>query len=156
MKFLEGAWPLLIAVGPMKTTDAELEEMFAGYDRYFQRGERYALMSVTPRGAEGPGARERKKMADWAGSPRVYALSKKLCVGSATLVTNPIMQGALTAILWLWKPAAPHLAVRTVRDGVSFCLERLKAEGIAMPQGADAIRRAVDAEVGSIVSRLKR
>jgi hypothetical protein len=151
MRFLESAWPLLVTVGPMKTTDAELEEMFAGYERYFARGERYALMSVMPRGAEGPGARERKKLAEWAGSPHVYACSKKFCVGSATLVTNPIMQGALTAILWLWKPAAPHLAVRTVRDGVSFCLERLTAERIAMPQGADAIRRIVDAEVGPIV-----
>jgi hypothetical protein len=71
MKFLESAWPLLVAVGPMKLTDAELEEMFSGYERYFERGERYALMSVTPRGAEAPGARERKRMADWAGSPRV-------------------------------------------------------------------------------------
>jgi hypothetical protein len=78
-------------------------------------------------------------------------MSKQLCVGSATLVTNPIMQGALTAILWLWKPAAPHLAVRTVRDGITFCLERLTAEGIAMPQGADEIRRATHAAVESIV-----
>ena len=151
MKFIETGWPLLVAVGGMKTTAAELEEMFSGYERYFERGERYALMSVTPRAADGPGARERKRLADWAGSPRVYAMSKKLCVGSATLVTNPIMQGALTAILWLWKPASPHLVVRSVRDGLTFCLERLTAENVSMPQGADEIRRSIFRELEPVV-----
>ena len=151
MHFFEGAWPLLVSVGPMQTTDVELEQTWAGYERYFARGERYALMTVSPREAQSPGARERKRMADWANTPRVREFSKKLCVGSATVVPSAIMQGALTAILWLWKPAAPHLAVRTVADGLTFCLERLAAEKVPIPQGPEALRRAVNAEVAQIV-----
>lgn len=151
MRFFEGGWPLLVAINPVRTTDAELESMFAGYERYFARGDRYALMTVSPRGAESPGARERKRMADWASSPRVREFSRKLCVGSATVVTSAVMQGALTAIMWIWKPTSPHLAVRNVNEGMAFCFERLGAERISLPRKADELKRIILAELEGVV-----
>jgi len=149
--FFEGAWPLLVLVGPQRMASAEVDEMLKGFDRYFERGERYALLTVMPRGIQLPGARERKQMVDWASSATVRDFTAKLCVGAATLVTNPLMQGALTAILWLWKPPSPHAAVRSVSDGLDFCLERLAAERIPMAESPSVMRGAVDDELREIL-----
>ncbi len=132
MKFVLDVFPLVVAVGGLEYSDQEFKEMIAGYDALFARGERYALITYTPDGGALPSARDRKRIADWAESPRVRDLSKKLCVGSATVVQNALMRGALTAITWLWKPSAPHKAVSTPHEGVDWCLEQLEGAGIRM------------------------
>jgi hypothetical protein len=82
------------AFGGRGYSEQEFKEMVAGYDALFARGDRYALITYTPDGGELPGAKERKRIAEWAESPRVRDLSKKLCVGSATIVENALMREA--------------------------------------------------------------
>lgn len=132
MKFVLDVFPLVVSVGARTQTEAEFDEMVAGFDRLFERGDRYALINHTPDGAEVPNARARKRIADWADSPRVRSFSKKLCVGSATIVQSQLARGALTAIMWLWKPVAPHKIVTNPVDAVDWCLDRLTAENVPM------------------------
>ncbi len=139
MKFVLDVFPLVVAVGGLEYSEQELKEMMAGYDALFARGDRYALITYTPDGGQLPGARERKRIAEWAESPRVRDFSKKLCVGSATVVQNALMRGALTAITWLWKPAAPHKAVSTPNEGIEWCLDQLEGAGIRMPHARDQV-----------------
>ena len=76
-----------------------------------------------------PNARARKRIADWADAPRVRELSKKLCVASATVVAGPISRGALTAIMWLWKPASPHKAVANPSEAIDYSEVQRSVEG---------------------------
>jgi hypothetical protein len=141
-EFIETFFPLILHVGPQRYDDEQLQAMWDGWARYFERGQRYALVSLTRRDAESPPARVRKAMADWASSPAVREKSKALCVASATVVSSAMARGALTALMWLWKPAMPHSAVGTVAEALAFCLPRLEAAGL-MTEDAAALRAKV-------------
>ena len=140
MEFYEGSWPLLVSLGPKVYDRAAIELMQASFERYFLRGERYALVTVSPRGSTPPGAHERRAIAEWANSPRVRDYSKRLCVGSGTVVENALMRGALTAMMWIWTPVSPHKAVSTTDEAIDFALEKLKAANIPLPRGGEALR----------------
>ncbi|WP_053237436.1 hypothetical protein [Sandaracinus amylolyticus] len=139
-RLLEDAFPIIVSVAPMRYDDRTVDRMAELFEQHFQRGKRYAIISVTPAEAEAPDARQRKRIADWASSPRVRDMSRKLCVGSATLVKDALARGALTAILWVWKPANPHHVTTSVDDALDWCLAKLAEEKLAMPLGPDGTR----------------
>lgn len=139
MKFVLDVFPVVVTVGGLEYSDEEFSEMLAGYDELFARGERYALITYSPDGAQLPSARDRKRITDWANSPRVRDYSKKLCVGSATVAQNVLMRGALTAITWLWKPSAPHKAVGSPNEAIDWCLHQLEGAGVRVPFTRDQV-----------------
>lgn len=145
MEYYEGSWPLLVALSPKVYDRAAVAEMQASFERYFQRGQRYALVTVPPHGSTPPGANERKAIAEWANSPRIRDYSKKLCVGSASVVENALMRGALTAMMWIWTPASPHKAVSTADEAIDYCLEKLESGNVPLPRGGEALRVEVHA-----------
>jgi hypothetical protein len=115
----------------------------------FARGERYALISASPRDAVF-GAKHRKQVADWSNSSRVRQKSAELCIGSATLARDALSRGALTAVLWLFKPASPHEVVATPEEGVDWCIAKLRAAGVALPRSAAGLRAAALTHLASI------
>jgi len=140
VEYYEGSWPLLVALSPKLYDRAEVEQMQSSFERYFRRAERYALITVSPRGSTPPGANERKAIAEWANSPRVREYSKQLCVGSASVMENALMRGALTAMMWIWTPASPHKAVSTVDEAIDYALDKLKTSQVPLPRGGEALR----------------
>ena len=86
MRFVDTTFPLIVSVGSSAYDQAELDDMIRGFEKYFARGERYALLNYTPGKPTLPDARYRRLIAEWANQPRVRDLSRKLCVGSATVV----------------------------------------------------------------------
>ena len=136
VEFIEEAFPLVVCVMPAAMSPGMVDAMATGFERMFQKGERYALISCNRRGTASMLAKERRLIADWANQPRVRELSSKLCVGSATIVESPIQRAALTAILWFWTPASPHQAAGNAVEAVDYCAGRLEAAGMkaAMPR----------------------
>lgn len=139
--FVDDEFPLVVCISPRRHDERAVRLLAEGYERYFTRGKKYALITATPRDAITMGARERKAIADWAGSPRVRQKSSELCVGSATLVKDNLAKGALTAILWLWKPASPHHVATTPEEAVDWCIAQLQAAGVPMPSNPSEMRR---------------
>ena len=149
IRFIEDGFPLVLSLGPRVWRDDTIDEMAAGYERYFARGERYALISASPRDSVF-GAKHRKQVADWSNSSRVRQKSAELCVGSATLARDALSRGALTAVLWLFKPASPHEVVATPEEGVDWCIAKLRAAGVALPRSAAGLRAAALTHLASI------
>jgi hypothetical protein len=63
------------------------------------------------------------------------------------------MRGALTAILWFWKPPFPLEVVKTPEQGIDYCIAQLSKRGIALPTsplglGAHAVRLLASALAG--------
>ncbi len=44
LRFIDDGFPLVLSIAPRVWQDSTIEEMAAGYERYFTRGERYALI----------------------------------------------------------------------------------------------------------------
>jgi hypothetical protein len=149
VRFIDTHWPLLLCIGPQHWDEAAVREMTAGYEPYFERGERYALVSHTPRDSM-MGAKERKILTDWTNTPRVRQKSGELCVASSTVVRSTLARGALTAIMWLYKPASPHFAAATPAEGVDWCLAQLTEASVVFPRSPQKIRAAALADLDAV------
>lgn len=137
-------FPLLIHVQPAELTESAVRDMAASFDTYFARGERYAVLTLSPKDAVRPGAKERKRVADWVNSPRVKECTKRLCVGSATVTTGGALErGMLTALLWLWRPPFPLQAFGEVPAALDYALARLEESAVPLPRPKSEIRRQV-------------
>jgi hypothetical protein len=133
MRVLDECFPLLIGVAPARYDALALRQLKDAFERYFERGQLYAFVSVQPEGSAAPGAAERRLLMQWLESPRVQHYSRELCVGSAAVLDGAPMRGALTAILWFWKPPFPLEVVKTPEVGIDYCIAQLAERGVALP-----------------------
>ena len=140
MRFIDDAFPLLITVSAPVFDAKEVQSMADGFERYFARGERYSVLSTSPRDASVPAHAERKAIADWANHPRVRDFSKRLCVGSATVVHNALSRAALSIITAIWKPPSPLEVVPTIERGLDYCLQRIREEKLPLVKSTDLVR----------------
>ena len=140
LRFIDDAFPLIITISSPNFDANEVRSMSDGFERYFARGERYAVLSATPRNAPAPGQKERRMIAEWADHPRVRNFSKQLCVGSATVASNPLTRAALAVIMAIWKPAAPFEIAPSVDKGLDYCLRRIREERLPMAKPLELVR----------------
>src|SRR5690349_19932835 len=133
MRIVDFAFPLVATISPMKWDEGAVRKMAEAYDGFFDRGSPFAVITHTPDGAGMPGARERKMITAWTNTPRVKEMSAKLCVGSATVLSNPLMRGALTAMLWVWTPTSPMKSVATPEEAFEWCWEQMRQAGMPLP-----------------------
>jgi hypothetical protein len=143
VRFFDDFLPLLLVVSSARMDDGEFGEMKAGYERYFARNERYAVLTVSPGNFIRSGARERKQVADWLNTPAVVASTRRLCVASAAVLPSAVARGAVTALFWFWTPAFPLRPVPTVAEGLEFCFEALESAKMLLPRPAEAIHLGV-------------
>lgn len=142
VQFIDDYFPLVVCVSPSVYDETELRRLFDGYRAYFDRGERYALVSHSPKGGSEVSARARKAITDWANSPEVRRKSGELCVGSSTVVPNAVTRGVMTALLWVWKPSTEHHIAPNSDEAVDWCMGRLAAAGVPM-RSPERLRAAV-------------
>ena len=147
MRLLADTFPLLVGIGPKRYDEAAVMEMGAAFEPHFKAGKRYAFVCVQPKGTATPGAHERKLILDWADSPRVRRYATELCVSAATVVDGAVIRGALTAILWFWRPPFPMKAVATPQLGMDYCLHQLSLAGVALPVSLEALRARAQAQL---------
>jgi hypothetical protein len=140
LRFVDDCFPLIVTISAPNFDEREVKSMAEGFERYFAKGERYAVLAVTPRNAPAPGQRERRLIAEWANHPRVRDYSKRLCVGSATVTTNPLARAALSVIMAIWKPPAPFEIAPTPAKGLDWCLQRIQDERLALSKPVDLVR----------------
>jgi len=140
VRFYDAAFPLIVAVSGADFGDDEQRAMEEGFEGYFARGERYALLWTQPKQGRMPGLRERSRIGAWLAHPRVRDFTKRLCVGAAAVVPSAIMRGALSAIMVVAKPPTPFSAVTTAEEGLDFCFARLGDAGLVLPRSEALVR----------------
>jgi hypothetical protein len=151
LRIYDDTFPLLVGIGPKRFNEETVRQMGEAYEPYFKRGERYTVLNVTPRDAVLPDAKSRKLITDWVNSPRVRDCTGRLCIGSATVVPNTVQRGALTALLWFWTPPSPLRPVGSVNEGLDYCFELLRQEGLKLPREDAAVRLLVGERLRDVV-----
>jgi hypothetical protein len=142
MRFIETWLPLLVLVRG-RDDGADIKRLEEGFGRCFQRGRAFAVLSLNELQSPPMGVMTRQRMAEWANGPGRQHAFKQFCLGWATVAANDAERRALTALLWLWQPAAPHDAVDTVGQGVDAGLARLQEKGVPLPTSVVAFRHEV-------------
>jgi hypothetical protein len=117
--------------------DADLEHMCRQFEVLFISGRRYALIVYSDPGANVMTARQRKFVADWAKAHTEQIRRVNVC--SAVVIENTLVRGALTALTWLLEPPTPQKHVRTLRDGLDFCIASLISANVAVPDNVRAL-----------------
>jgi hypothetical protein len=143
VQFLDTAYPVIVLLGDRMVDEGEIRTLDENVRRYFRAGKRYAILTAQPPNKNYLDAKGRKLIAEWANQPDVREFSKKLCVGTASLISSAIARGVFTALTWIWTPPTPVRLVGSVEEGVDYCLERLLAEKIELPVPAAALRSRV-------------
>lgn len=151
MRFIDDCFPLIVTVSDEKFDVSEVRAMSEGFERYFERGERYTVLVATPRNAPAPGHLERKMISDWAHHPRVRDFTRRLCVGTATVLTSPLTRAAFSVIMAFGKPAAPIEAVSSLDLGLDYCLKRIQEERLPTSKPHDLVRYEIVQALAHIV-----
>lgn len=139
MLVLRECFPLLIGVAPERYSAGTIQQLADSFEVHFRRREPYAFVSVQPEGSIPPGPSERKLLMQWLTSDRVRECAAELCVGAAAVVDSTIMRGALTALLWFWKPPFQLEIVKSPEQGFAHCIQRLQQCGVPLPTDAAAL-----------------
>jgi hypothetical protein len=151
LRFIDDCFPLIVAISDEKFDTSEVRALSEGFERYFERGERYAVLVATPRHAAPPNHLERKMISEWAHHPRVRDFSKRLCVGTAAIVTSALTRAAFSVIMAFGKPASPIEAVTSLDQGLDYCLRRIQEERLPTSKPNDLVRYEIVRALGRIV-----
>jgi hypothetical protein len=142
--------PLVVLVTPAHLTEASVKAMNDEFVRFYAQNERYALITVPTPGAPTPNAQERKLVGEWASSETIQTNSGRLCVASGVVFTSTLARGALTAILWLWRPAFPIEFFGSVEPALDFCIKGGLKAGLPLPKDAAKLKAEIIARVSTL------
>lgn len=103
-------------------TFAQLQDHLRDYRAILDRGRPYVLL-FDAREAGMADARNRKAYADFI---ITYTEDMKLlCKGGAFVVTSSLIQGAMTAVLWLAPLPFPHKVFTDMKEATTWLRSRL-------------------------------
>lgn len=124
-------WPLFVTVMPREAGIDDLRTYFASVTRLYERRERFATLVETSDVRSIPGAAERRFIADYQNA--TIDDIRRYNVFTATVVPSTLVRGAMTALNWLFKPPNEQITVGGFSEGLSVCVDKLRADGASIP-----------------------
>lgn len=124
----DSLWPLLVSRYSGAVSDEHFDAHLRRCTAYLQRGEFY--VSVLDMGKlRLPTSDQRKRQTEWM-KANGRALGEQL-LGSAFVITSPIIRLGLSTLFYLVPPTSPYVVVPDLDAGVRWGLQRLEAGGRA-------------------------
>ncbi len=116
----------------------DLEKMFDDWREVFLSKERVVALTDIDRVKTMPDAKQRARTA--ALSKSIERDSIRYTLGTATVVSNTVARGAMTAIEWINPPKVPQKYAATMLDGCDWCIERLRQAEMPVTPAIAAFR----------------
>ena len=151
VRFFDEHFPLIVAVAGKSIDATEMQEMSAGYEKYFVRGERYTVLNLTPPDFQLPDAVGRNLVAQWVHHPRVRDFTKRLCIGAVAVQRSILYRVAFNVVMAFDKPVTEMKCLATLEAGLDYCLGRIKTEKLAMAKPLDLVRYEVIEQLGKVI-----
>jgi hypothetical protein len=111
------------------------------FDAYLEAMETAVLSRREPtvtildaRDAMATPATQRRKQAAWL--QKNEAVLRRYSLGTAFVITSPVVRGILTAILWIQPMPAPHVVVATPPEAERWATARLDERRAISPPNA--------------------
>lgn len=114
-------WPVVVITQiAEQLTDGERLASMAEADRVLDARPTEAFSLVLDNRKAGPvPATQRKLIADYMA--RTVERDRARCRSAAFVVNSAVMQGVLTAIMWIRKPTAPTEVFRDLGEAINWC-----------------------------------
>lgn len=136
------AFPFVfVRYAPENATDAEVRDFIADQRRILHMKRRFILLVDATRPTSSSST-HRRMYADWM--KEAEELSRLYCAGIVLVVSNPVMRGAMQAVLWFFTPPMPIVMVGTLEEAARRTTDMMRKEGMA---NADAPERIVKRRV---------
>jgi len=126
-------FPLVVNIIPERIRAEQLPAFFAKSEAVLRRRQPYVTITDATACRELPNAMVRKALADW--SKEFDPLMKQYTLGSAIVITSPLVRGGLTALFWLAPPPYPQQVVPTLPEAIDVVSRFYTASGRPLPQG---------------------
>ena len=124
-------WPLVVVTLPGERVTLDEVNRFVQDQRdMLTRGEPHALLCDGRNTLVFP-PDQRKVMADWLQEAEPMNRAHTVCL--AIVLSNPLVRGALTAVMWLREPACETRTFATISEAEQWCLSRLRVAGVPVP-----------------------
>jgi hypothetical protein len=121
-------WPLLVVQFSGPQSDWEFEQYLDALSERVNRREPYVCV-VDARLGDAASPEQRHRKAEWL---KLHEpLLREHCLGTAFVLTSPVVRLSLQVILALRPLVIPHTTVSTLEAGVGWAAERLQAAGHA-------------------------
>jgi hypothetical protein len=151
MRIIDAHFPVIITVTSSRLEVSEVEVLSSGFERFFQRGERYAVLGLTEGKFRVPDIAARTALQNWVNHPRVRDYSGRLCVGTAAVNDNVLHRIAFNLVMTFSKAVSETAWFGTPQEAVDFCIERIRVAKLSTPQPLDLIRNEVLKEAKRII-----
>lgn len=123
--------PILVVVSPPVMDMAWVDRQAREFQRFYEREERFAVVSYSGLVQVMPGARERRALTEFANEHR--EVQARLCVGAATQLDSAAKRAFFQALLWMWDPPCPNVTHATLEECIDWCLARLHQSDVPVP-----------------------
>lgn len=125
-------FPLVVNTIPERIRTEDLPAFFAKSEAILLRRQPYVTITDASACRELPSAIVRKELAEW--SKKFDSQMKRYTVGSAIVITSPLVRGGLTALFWLAPPPYPQQVVATVAEAVDVVRDYYAKAGHPVPE----------------------
>jgi hypothetical protein len=134
-------WPLVTVHFPATaSSDEDIEAHIADQRALLEKRRRFVQI-IDASQAPVISARQRKRFSDWIKESE--AMSRRYCLGLSTVVPNPIVRGAMQAVLWLVTPPMPVKMFGTLEECAEQCLLWLADANVEERERAEAKLRVL-------------
>lgn len=131
----ESQWPLVILRFPSESVlDSDLEEFGARQRAMLDRGQPYVEIADASN-ARIFEPRQRRWMGEFMKA--THSDATRLCKGLVVIIRSKIVQGGLTAVLWVIKPAYPMKIVASSDEAFGALAELAAKADLRLPIGAE-------------------
>jgi hypothetical protein len=131
--FDDSRWPLLVLRLPGTLSMSQFEACLAGLEHHLRRGERFALIVDLRRVTLVP-LDQRWRQVEWFETQD--QLVRDWLIGSANIVTSPLVRLAVSAILYFKRAPVPLTFVADEREAEAWIRSRIEEDQRERKQSA--------------------
>ncbi len=123
--------PLITVTFDGLATDAEFDAYLDQMTEMVLARKERTVTILDARASGRAPATQRKKQADWL--KEHDADLRRYSLGTAFVITSPLVRGVLTAILWVQPMATAHVVVASMDAAERWAAEQLRSAGLSVP-----------------------
>jgi hypothetical protein len=123
-------YPLVVVRYSGLATDAEFDEYLESMTRLILGRKQKTVTILDARQSDRTPATQRKKQAAWLKTHE--NMLRQYSLGTAFVITSPLVRGVLTAIFWLQPLPTDHTVVGSMVDAEEWAKAKLTGAGAAV------------------------